>query len=104
MAFIFRNPIGSLLKSIHPFFTGRNHGNHRTVQVAGQMLDLNLNLTLLRQVHHINYNNQRHTHLEQLCGQIQPSFHITGINNIRHHIRFFTEKEIAGGHLIQRIR
>ena len=78
--------------------------NNRHAQRCGQLFDVDRVASLLDDVHHVERDDDRDAHFEQLGGEVQVALDVGGVDQVHDRIRPFAYEEIAGDDLLKRIR
>ena len=97
-----RNRLTGQLLQILPLECRDFH--HRTAQLGGQLFGVNPVSPLADDVHHIERNNDRKSHLDDLRGQIEISLDIGGVYDVDDRIRILLRDVFAGDYFFQCVR
>ena len=78
--------------------------NDRAAELLFKRGDIDLIAALAHHVHHVDCNNHRDAHFEQLSGQIEIAFKVGAIDNVQDGIRVLLDQEIARDDLFKGVR
>ena len=79
----------------HTLLTRCHQSHNRATERLLQRLQIHLNFVVLGNVEHIDGNDHRHTHFDELGRQIKVAFQVGGINDVDHRLRFIREDVVT---------
>ena len=79
-----------------------DRGDHRHAEPGFQHLQVDLQAPALGHVHHVQDDDDRHSHLEKLEGQAEPPAQVRRVDHIDDHVGTVFEQEPPGDALLQR--
>ena len=91
-------PLGGLLRTTS-FDSGSL--NNIATESGGKFFYINLVAVFLNNIHHVEGNDNRNPHFQQLGGQIQVALDIGSIHQVENNIRFLVNDIIPGDDLFQ---
>ena len=81
---------------------GRDDRYHRAAEFLRQFFVIDLHAALARHVHHVECEHQRHTHFEQLHGEIEIALQVAGIDHIHDQVGLPRQQVIPGHLFVER--
>ena len=93
--------INQLLAAVSLESTDRNDW---TAQLFAQLRDVDAVSVLIHDVHHVQCDDGRNVQLQQLCGEIQVSLQVGGVDDVDDGIRSFVHQVLPGDHFLHGVR
>ena len=78
--------------------------NDRHAELLRQLLYVDHVAALLDDIHHVQRDNDRNAHLEQLGGQVQVALDVGGVHQVHDGLRLLVYEIITRNDLLQRVR
>ena len=75
--------------------------NDRNAKLLGELLDVDHVAALLDDIHHVQRDNDRDAHFEQLGGQVQVALDVGRINEVHDSVRLLVYEIVACYDLLQ---
>ena len=101
---VFRDMDRMVHQFIHSFILCGRDRNDRNAQLTFHLVDIDASAVTGDFIHHIQGDDHRDPHLQQLHAQIEVAFDIHRIDDIDDGLRLILKDEIAGNDLFRRIR
>jgi hypothetical protein len=79
-----------------------DHRDHGAAETFGQARDVDRQSALARGVHHVQRDQRRHAHLDQLCGQVEIALQVGGVDDVDDEVGLACGDVIARDLLVQR--
>ena len=83
------------MKFTHTLLTRSHQPHNRATERLLQRLQIHLNFVVLGNVEHIDGNDHRHAHFDELSRQIKVALQVGGINDVDHRLRFIRENVVT---------
>src|SRR5450759_227333 len=80
-----------------------DHRHNRDAEQFGKQVDVNLDAPALRRIHHVEGDDERHSQLEQLGGQVEVSFDVAGIDDVDDGVGLLSGDEVPDHHFLERV-
>src|SRR5690606_36452507 len=78
-------------------------GNHGNPQRSGKGGNVDFQTAFFGDIHHVQAQNERHPHFEELNGKVEISFEIGSIHDVDQQVRIFVDQVCDRQLLLQRL-
>ena len=96
-----RNGLQAIDHLIDSFVLERRDLNDRAAELLFKRGDIDLIAAFAHHIHHVDRNNHRDAHFEQLSGQIEIAFKVGAIDDVQDGIRVLLDQEITCDNLFK---
>ena len=87
--------VHGVLKLLQTLFLARHHADHRAAEAFRKTIEIDLELMLSRDIHHVHDHDHRHPHFKQLGREIEVAFEVAGVNDIDHRLSLSGQEIVA---------